>query len=233
VSWSVSNTGTSMKSVAMSASGQYCVTADSGYFWRSTNYGATWSSISFHYGGVEAYGACISASGQYAYACTTATQTAAYSSNFGASYTAKSSVYGADTVIATDATGQYVVVAGEYSYGRISSSSNYGVTWTQRLSNGADYDRVEMSKDGKYSMALSMYDVDYVRRSTNYGASYSSSNIMGNVKYGGCAYSWDGEHQFIAPASGQIYVSNNYGSTWAAKGTSAAFKNIATNEILI
>jgi len=214
---------------AVSASGRYMYATETtgGFLYISSDYGVTWQTgPSLSDRGIVK----TSASGQYVIALRTTTDGVYVSNNYGASFTAAgtSALY-AGAAISND--GRYMIVGNNTTNGRYATSSDYGVTWTNRNAPGQGildpftWRAFTMSSDGKYVVAVG----PGVLYSSNYGASFTASSVAlhNALAFPDPAYwadvsmSMDGRIVVAVGWNSYMYVSQDYGVTWAIANASA------------
>jgi hypothetical protein len=209
-------------SITTSQNGQYQVaTIYTGYFYVSSNYGTSWTSVTTA-GTNNWYSSAVSYSGQYmaVISAKTSANDVFVSSNYGVTWTnvttsvTNSMVYKAH--IAMSSTGQYMTIVGYTANGGI-YSSNYGVTWnnTSGLASDNTFWSV-MSSNGQYQYAVCGYQYTGLKVSSNYGATWSNLISIGaNI----VATSADGTYVIFGTSTG-LQISSNSGSTWTVLGSS-------------
>ena len=216
--------------IISSPSCQYILDSNNNY---STNYGATWTTLTTN--SYRSGRGKISTNGQYI-----AAYGALFSSDYGVTWngvqsnTDFTSLYQAQnqptTTVMSD-NGQYILVSNSALYGngmRIIVSSDYGASWTNN-SNSTAYD-ADMSSTGQYIVIARVPKTIvsqniFISVSNNYGASFTdlSSNIMqyydlhGN--YGNSrpsvVISPNGQYIGMYTSGGnQISISSNFGSSF-------------------
>jgi len=243
------------QSICMSANGQYqsaCVghfkdnlNNTSGYIYRSSNYGQTWtqsSSISTYWTSI-----CMSANGQYQSACASTGIDSVInylftSNDYGQTWTQNVTV---DvllkwTTICMSANGQYQSAGTLTSGGRpidglIFISNDYGKTWGSNGGyNGGNWAAIRMSANGQYQSACQSYSTGagYIYVSNNYGVGWTKIDTFDSVTVGGgdwwagICISSNGQYQSACQlygslgAAGRICTSTDYGQTWT-KNTNA------------
>jgi hypothetical protein len=222
---------------AVSASGRYMYATETtgGFLYISTDYGVTWQT-----GDTLSNRSIVktSASGQYVIALRTTSDGVYVSNNYGASFTAAgtSALY-AGAAISND--GRYMIVGNNTTNGRYATSSDFGVTWTNRNAPGQGvvdpftWRAFAMSSDGKYVVGVSTAGIIY---SSNYGASFTASSVslysaslVTDVAYWhDVAMSMDGRIVVAVGWNSYMYVSQDYGVTWAiANSTVLKYHNLS------
>jgi len=123
--------------------------------------------------------------------------------------------------------GQYVVSVGLRG---VYISTNYGLSFSQvsginlnynNVLNIANWNRATISQSGQYIAVTNQYN-NMLFQSSDYGNSWTSTSTSGytvnGIGFAGIRMSADGSIR-TATNGYQIYVSNDYGSTWILKQT--------------
>jgi hypothetical protein len=208
--------------VAVSSTGQYMmatITATQSssayiYFFKSSNYGSTWSFIN-QYGSSSGGGCGMSADGTYqtfVFRNSNNNSYRYYSSNSGSTFTLSSAspeTYFTD--IKMSSTGTYQILSGNdggTGGGRIFVSSNSGSSFTEKfydVSNSMRY--VAMSDDGHYQAGMGANGKYYI--STDYGSTFSTTGFVYGGNITGIALSVSGygvEPYLVAFSYTQAFV---------------------------
>ena len=215
---------------AISGDGRYIRIVGTGrsiasMYWQavigSNDYGATWSDISNQddFGSIRmANDASLMIAvmkGSYSYAL--------YSTNLGGSWSLTN--YGLTkqdmTNLAMSDNGQYVFAAsGAVNVTYPTKSDDYGLNWgDQTLISSNRSGGVAMSANGQYRLIVytpESYTSSFFV-SSDYGYSYSMISSPGNTWAADPCVSHSGQYMCFTEAMGDIgvFVSTNYGSTWA------------------
>lgn len=183
-------------------------------FYRSVNYGVTWTSkpptTSFKWRDVS-----CSSTGIYVIVSKSTSSGLYVSSDYGVSY----NIYGASYLydrVECSGTGQYQYAA-TTSTDAFFRSSDYGVSWSSPISIAAgSNDTVKCDKTGQYVIVGKSSSADYPYLSTNYGATFNQ--ITGTIGAGyvtAATLSSTGQYQYICIYNFGIYASSDYGSSWS------------------
>ena len=201
--------------MAASGNGQYVMKLGWGAAsYLSNDYGNTWSSVSSL--GSFMWSASMSNNGQYILA-TTIVGSSQLSSDYGINWTYLSSI-GSPNDCKVSSSGQFMVIA---SSNGIYYSSNYGQSFTNWTdSNTNTWNSVAISSDGKTSVAIRATSPTTVWKTENYGQTWTQiySNPS-SISFGTISCSDDIKYILLSLAqsqSGNMYLSNNYGSSFAA-----------------
>jgi photosystem II stability/assembly factor-like uncharacterized protein len=211
-------------SCAISSSGKYQTAVEEfGDIYISSDYGVTWTN-SYNMGNAPTNCISMSFSGQY--------QTASnginimVSNNYGANWTETYSVGNTQIFVCISLSGRYqlVISAGDSMY----RSTDFGVTWNRYDNENTDiYNSIMsfpsigvcMSYDGRYQTIV----CENIYRSDDYGVTWVTTTILTDEDGGiwddhnwyGVDMSSDGRYQVAIEVIGEIYVSSDYGETWA------------------
>jgi hypothetical protein len=219
--------------LAISDNGQYIVyviDGASGNVYRSTNFGASFSTSGSP--GVSSWkGVAMSSSGQYI-TLTTYNSYIFVSSDYGASYTGKP-LYPATlwVPVAMSKDGRYQMAGRGGSTGTLYRSNDYGSTWSNTgvvLPNG--WARIALSGDGRYGLGFCNFDALELYRSTNYGINWSIVTTIGSSGNGNwkcIAIAPDGITQLVG-ASGTVFPIN---SMWKSTNYGANFSSVSGTNI--
>lgn len=155
----------------------------------------------------------------------------AYSTNSGVTWTNGADLGGSVRSIASDATGQYVVVIVQVNGTAVPAvhrSTDYGATFNI-LSNSPDYWVIGANCIACDSTGQRIYVGSYngeVYVSTNAGTNWVSTTTLSNyVENITCSYS--GQYVY-ALVSGNVYISTNYGQAWS---TAITISNYGCNQV--
>ena len=225
---SVTAPGTaSWQSISLSSTGQYqSAVIISGYIWRSIDYGATWATASV--GTTTWVSISLSSTGQY--------QSAIAQNN----YIYTSSDYGLTlssvtapgaptwTSITVSSTGQYQSAV--VQNGLIYFSRDYGLTWSTYASYeittpavvtvvtapttivSAALPSISLSSTGQYQSAA-VAGTGNILTSSNYGVTWTSRAF--SLNWTSISLSSTGKYQSAVAQYNYIWVSSDYGITWA------------------
>ena len=214
--------------VAMSEDGQYMYSvAHAEGFFRSTDYGQTWSEILPKPSG-DFWSLATSKSGQYVYA-------ASVWGDYNNGYIWRSNDYGLTWAkITSDATNDINwssldtsadaqnVISGTQDGNGVWISKDGGATFTQTSlpTTGQEYDGVSVSADGNFMTAVQVYGSFYV--SSDAGTTWTATTLPGDGGRLESGASDTGQYLVVPSATGSLWVSSDYGATWtsiAAAGT--------------
>jgi hypothetical protein len=211
--WAGYDSAVSHGDIAMSADGQYMISATWGGKLRvSADYGATWAEK----GASQNWGfVAMSADGSYQLAAiySSSANYLYLSSNYGSTWATTGSAKSFQGVAVSNS-GQYMsaVVYG----GKIYTSSNYGANWTERNYTG-NWQWVKMSGDGQYQFAGWVGSKGVCYRSVDYGATWAAC-VMPSYYWSYITISDSGRHLYAAAwdtisgtASHTIYRNRYYG----------------------
>jgi hypothetical protein len=207
---------------AISSTGQYMILGNSSvatttYIYLSSNYGATFSSVTMP---ASDYwlSAGISSTGQYMIVVSTGSNRVYISNNYGAAAswsqisTASIPSTNAFYAGAVSSTGQYML-AGANASSPLYLSTNYGVSWTaSSLTSSTGFWNCKISDSGQYMMATGFGGYSYY--STNYGSTWIQTPMASSAVFINCAISSSGQYMFVGNNNGTFF-SSNYGSTWS------------------
>ena len=211
-------------SCSISSSGKYQTAVEEfGDIYISSDYGVTWTH-SYNMGNAPTNCISMSFSGQY--------QTASnginimVSNDYGSTWTETYSVGNTQIFVCISLSGRYqlVISAGDSMY----RSTDFGVTWNRFDNENTDiYNSIMsfpsigvcMSYDGQYQTIV----CENIYRSNDYGVNWSTTTILTDEDGGiwddhnwyGVSMSSDGRYQVAIEIIGEIYVSTDYGETWA------------------
>ena len=208
--WAQKTTGNEFRGTAYSRNGQYflCASQNSGYMYKSTDYGSNVSIIATVIF-ANPQSVALSSNGQYMTGLGLASQIYT-SSDYGSNWTARDST--------RNWTGNSVSDNGEWqaaceNAGQIYVSSNYGADWVARGSTDS-YWFISISGTGQYMLAVAYSGYYYV--SNNYGSNWTTLEFSGaNPIFKDCWVSQTGKIMSIAArANKSVRISSNYGVTW-------------------
>lgn len=227
--WTQKLTSNNWRGVSMSDDGAVIIAISYNSYSsiKSTNYGATWTSL-FPYG--EDYGSAVAVapSGNSAVAAYYDSASGYFSArmwkNLKGTPTASNSASLGSVPYLTAASNNYFVYGGNTIYTQHIDDA-YG---TLRSGAGArNWRGAAISSDGQIITAVVGTGGGYIYRSTDNGANWTEITADGSKVRRGCAMSADGQVIAVTEdaAGGQLSLSFDGGTTWAAQpdaGTAAA-----------
>jgi len=200
---------------AMSADGQYLITmggGNNGYYYISSDYGATFSAKSIT--PYTQYDTFITMSGTGQYSLTAIGFGIYYSNNYGQSFTKStySTTAGAWMYFANSYSGKYAISASWAD--AIYYSTSYGVYWTKSNAPSPQWYACAMSYSGQYAIACAGAG-SYIYYSIDYGVTWTVSNSPAGA-WGGCTMAGDTGIGYAVTITGGnfIYKTTNFGVTW-------------------
>lgn len=184
------------------------------YLKKSTNYGASFSTVSGAQYASEWRGAAMSDDGLYQFACYTSGSS--FSTNYGSTFTSGSTNRG--YTASMSANGQYIISV--YSTCQVYRSVNSGSSWTN-ATVGVTGDipwASKLSSSGQYQLisVTNSTEGGSVYISNDYGANWYRKTLDG-INKGRLDMSANGQYMIVCPyhtSTGYVYVSKNYGATW-------------------
>lgn len=223
--------------ISTNSSGKYQLLAASGAqkVIVSNDYGTTWKNANIgtdlHYTGTA-----MSSNGQYMYLAPGSGDPINWvykSSNYGVTWTDTLQLTLNSTrinkircsndgslVVALVAEGLYI-------------STDYAVNWGSVNTTLANAKDIAISSNGQY---ITVITDSNIYQSNNYGSSFTDYiQLQPAGVWTGIAMSSNGKYQAItdfvdnSPDTGQIYVSDDFGSTWTARGVSEGWLNVAVS----
>ena len=217
VSWSVAFTAPSLVNAigtAITDNGQTMyVTLNADYVRKSTNYGASFSSVTS--AGYQGWNfPSVSSAGQYVLIPYAALKR---STDYGVTWATIGLSNGYITSSMSDS-GQYQITAPSNG-GTISVSSNYGANFSS-ISTGSATNKYfyssAMYASGEFMLIADNSTVDptnngWVWRSADFGASFNNITALGQADWQGVGF---GGQYALAVRSSGVYRSTNYGATW-------------------
>jgi photosystem II stability/assembly factor-like uncharacterized protein len=235
ISWTVSTPGqNNWTAISISTNGKYqTAITDTGDIYISSDYGANRANV-FNIGTFSTNTISISFTGQYQ---TASNGTRIYiSSDYGSTWTNTFSNGTSNIYVSISLTGQYqtIVSSGDTVY----LSSNYGITWNPLDVNSQLYDTISDSQNNLFQsvemfptvgVALSyngMFQTvvaEFIYRSSDHGQSWinvSNTNGFSENNWIAVAMSSDGKYQTAVESGGDVYLSNDFGITWAISSDS-------------
>lgn len=111
--------------------------------------------------------------------------------------------------------------------GKIYVSSDYGASWTEKLNNG-NWVNVAMSADGQKQFAIAS-NQPKVYSSSNSGSTWTSTDTLNNLIFGGIAVSGNGQKiiLLLVTGGGQLVYSEDSGASWVQRGPSGRWSAIS------
>ena len=213
--WTPSTASQNWGQITANASGKYvAATVTGGNIWTSTDYGSSTSWIQTNSPSYNWTGISTNSSGLMITASTNVAKGNIWiSGNAGVSWLGNTSPSIGWNGVAVNGTGQYIV--GAPVFGNLYVSSNFGTTWANVSSGSKSWSSVASSNSGQWMMATASTGIF---DSSNNGNTWVSAYTDGNVvSWGQVCISNSGQYAAAVPAStitGNIYVSNNFGSSW-------------------
>jgi photosystem II stability/assembly factor-like uncharacterized protein len=206
--------------VFISSDGKYQMTCR-GRVSYSSNYG-----VSFTETDVDGYGyiGIVNMSDDAAYnlASTAYYDTVLFYGSYGSWYQIpQPSVTGKATEIAISSTGQYQAITWNKAGRYVWVSTNYGVTWTKTLAVSSAYVKLNMSDDGQYLSVLNSSGGTGIMLSSDFGQTWQASNAPG-IPLTLKTMSSSGQYQMVTGGVNSVYLSSDYGASWATHGTGYA-----------
>ena len=86
---------------------------------------------------------------------------------------------------------------------------------------------IALSSDGTYMLVTDSAQAGLIYLSTNGGKSWSPQYSMGRAAWGRPAMSSTGQYMAVSATGTKIWVSNNYGATWAERDEARAWKSVS------
>ena len=209
--------------IAVSTTGQYMLVATNNAtgVYASSNFGASWYSVTGLATNVAFNCTAMSSTGQYMLASLSgATSTVYLSTNYGVTWTAISTSYlpatNAYWAMAISSTGQYMAVgAGQANPFYVNSNYGAGAWTTPTTGAPVGYISIAMSATGQYITACcnNISSNAGVYLSTNYGVTWASSGLPTLNTWWNLGISSTGQYM-IASGVGNVSISSNYGVNW-------------------
>jgi hypothetical protein len=216
--------------IANSSTGQYVVAvAFSTGIYKSSDYGVNWSKLT-NAPAQNWYSISSDSTGQKLVAGIY-NGTIYYSSDGGTSWSTSTGAPSTQWIsIASDSTGQLLAAVG--INGGIYYSSNYGPTWNIITgTSGILFSSISSSSSGQYLAAVRTNGYIYV--SNNYGisGSWTDRNTTVSTTWGCITTSSSGQYMAagVGSLTGYIYLSSDYGVTWAQSTSVITFWNGITS----
>jgi photosystem II stability/assembly factor-like uncharacterized protein len=238
----IPNTSTYIGAIAMSSTGQYqsavATAADTGNpnpFYNSSDYGATWTNLSFSTPSVGFRSIAMSADGARRVIVRNGSGGLMYtSSNYGSTWNAVAdSSNNWSCVAMSSSDGQYITATSSND-SNVYISSNYGATISPISVFGAGsnmrFISAAMSSTGQYQTVTVNQSSDAIYISSDYGLNWSKAGYS-NDNYSNVVMNSTGQYQLTHSSNGsnKIYTSSNYGANWVQTSapTSQAWADIA------
>jgi hypothetical protein len=209
--------------IAVSSTGQYMLvaTGNATGVYASSNFGASWYSVTGLTTNVAFNCTAMSSTGQYMLASlASSTSTVYLSTNYGVTWTAISSSYlpatNAYWALDISSTGQYMAVgAGQANLFYVNNNYGAGAWTTPTTGAPVGYISIAMSATGQYitTCCNSSSSNAGVYLSTNYGVTWASSSLPTLNTWWNLGMSSTGQY-IIASGVGNVSISSNYGVNW-------------------
>lgn len=232
--------GTSSSSITQPRpSGQYqTAVVDGGFMYVSSDYGVNWTPTASEQRWTSI---SLSSSGQHQTALVYGGQIYV-SSNYGGNWTARGTTCNWNSV-SLSSSGQYQTAV--VFPGQIYSSSDFGGTWTARATNHLNWADVSLSSSGQYQTAVASRNIappgglvgSEIYSSSDYGVTWTERlPARAVLRWLSVSLSSSGQYQTAVACkfqfnsdvfAGQIYVSADYGGTWAARATSEYWVSVS------
>lgn len=206
--------------IACSSTGNYVtILLENGYIYYSSNYGSSWTNISFTPNASTRID--MSRDGQYQTYCRYGDYLYR-STNWGANWAQVTSAGARNWyAIAVSGSGQYQTAGDASSGGYIYRSTDYGSSFTAITSAGARYwvFGAAMSNDGQYQFIIGNDGISppftsRVYKSDNYGVTWAPTQNLQYKRSIACSSS--GQYVIIGTDGGNVWVSADYGNSWNA-----------------
>lgn len=244
-------TDLSWNDVALSSTGQYIyASAGDSFVYASTDFGSTWTNMTNGADQQTSGWVVCSSTGQQV--SVLGSESYVYSSaDFGLTWTASERDFPGTTDMASDSTGQFLVlVGGPYFY----RSTDYGQTFTEvrmqvnccttfitvfsfilqtEFSAISNCRAVASSGSGQYITMVcgTNGNGDVVYTSQNSGSTFANVAVLENYEFSTVTMTSSGQVQLVgSDFLGGVWISKDFGSTWTTTAASSflAYEGIAT-----